>query len=113
MGMRTYDVVLSTELGPRYGVLQADQSHGQLTGTLRMFSECHAFSGTCSEAGECRLEGDMRTLLRDIHYTASGRMDEQSLDLTLKGLEERDQYRLTGLAVSNADCGVEAKACKE
>lgn len=101
---RTFDVVLMTEIGPRYGTMEVVIDDGQVAGSLKLFGESHAFSGKYAVDGQCRLEGIMKTLMRSIHYVATGYMDGERVALTLRGNEEWDTtYVLKSLAIRQPD----------
>lgn len=96
MWNRHYNVVMRTPVGAKYGTMAVTVEDDGICGMLDILKKANPFAGTIDAAGECRLHGELTTLMRTIPYDATGRVTEESLHLDLQGGEET--FELTGRA---------------
>lgn len=78
-----YDIVVETELGERRGSLALREGAEGCFGTLHLLRSDNEVRGEISADGQVRLIGKIHTLLQNIPFTASGRLDAQQIALTL------------------------------
>ncbi|MGM9647157.1 MAG: hypothetical protein ACI3YH_03380 [Eubacteriales bacterium] len=83
--MSIYDITLRTPLGKKKGELEAKIENGNLSGTLSLFGHSEPIEGTVDAAGNCFLKGKMITLMSSISFTASGTLNEKTLQLNVQG----------------------------
>ena len=91
-----YDIVVETELGERHGSLALREEAGGCCGTLHLLRADNEVRGEISTGGQVRLAGKLHTLLQNIPFTASGRLDPQRIALTLR--YGRRELMLRGVA---------------
>ena len=75
----TYEVTL----GKKRGLLVLNAIAGDCRGVLSLMSFSNPVRGSVDADGACTLMGRMRTLMRNLPFTAEGRIDLESLELTL------------------------------
>ena len=83
--MKIYDITLRTPLGKKKGELAAEVKNGNLYGTLSLLGHSEPIEGTVDAVGNCFLKGKMITLMSSITFTASGTLDETTLQLNVQG----------------------------
>lgn len=79
----TYEVTLDAPLGQKRGVLVLNAIAGDCRGVLSLMSFSNPVHGSVDADGACTLMGRMRTLMRNLPFTAEGQIDLESLELTL------------------------------
>ena len=79
----TYEVTLDAPLGKKRGILVLNAIAGDCRGVLSLMSYSNPVRGSVDAGGACMLMGRMRTLMRNLPITAEGRIDPESLELTL------------------------------
>ena len=79
----TYEVTLDAPLGKKRGLLVMNGIAGECRGELSLMSFSNPVCGTVDADGACTLMGRMRTLMRNLPFTAEGRIDLENLELTL------------------------------
>ena len=79
----TYEVTLDAPLGKKRGLLVMNGIAGECRGELSLMSFSNPVCGTVDADGACTLMGRMRTLMRNLPFTAEGRIDRNGLELTL------------------------------
>lgn len=95
MEERRYDVTLQTVLGERKGRIQMRMEGKMLTGILDILGHAEPFEGEIDQEGNCEFRGRLVTLVRNISYTATGKIKEDELDLSVK--EERNTFIMRGV----------------
>ena len=70
-------------MGKKRGVLVLNAIAGDCRSMLLLMNFSNPVSGTVHADGACTLMGRMRTLMRNLPFTAEGRIDLESLELTL------------------------------
>lgn len=96
MWNRSYDVIMQTPLGARYGTMTVVVEHSRIDGMLDILKKANPFHGKIDEKGGCQLKGELTTLMRTIAYDATGRITQETLLLKLKG--ERESFEMSGTA---------------
>lgn len=104
MWERHYDVVMGTPIGERYGTMAVTVEGEEIHGTLRILKKANPFFGTIQQGGQCRLHGELTTLMRTIPYDAMGRVTQEALELALRAAQE--SFSLRGKAAQE---GAEAR----
>lgn len=79
----TYEVTLDAPLGKKRGLLVLNAIARDCRGVLSLMSFSNPVRGSVDVDGACTLMGRMRTLVRNLPFTAEGRIDLESLELTL------------------------------
>lgn len=79
----TYEVTLDAPLGKKRGLLVLNAIAGDCRGVLSLMSFSNPVRGSVDADGACTLMGRMRTLMRNLPFTAEGRIDLNGLELTL------------------------------
>ena len=79
----TYEVTLDAPLGKKRGLLVLNAIAGDCRGMLSLMSFSNPVRGSVDADGACTLMGRMRTLMRNLPFTAEGRIDLENLELTL------------------------------
>ena len=97
MGKRKYQISMQTPLGVRYGTMSVTWAGRMLNGMLDILNHIEPFSGTIEENGDCRIHGRMITLVRNIEYTAVGKISPEFIQLTMRG--ERNTFELHGCRI--------------
>jgi hypothetical protein len=92
---RRYDVIMQTILGERKGSIQMCMEGKRVTGILDILGHAEPFEGEIDPEGNCELRGRMITLVRNISYTATGKIREEELDLSVE--EERNIFIMHGI----------------
>lgn len=96
MSAKTYLVYLQTPLGKREGKLTAKKNGDELNGWLEVLKHKEPFEGTVDENGNCRIFGELVTLMRRVPYIATGQISASAVHLKVKG--ERNVFELSGVA---------------
>ncbi len=91
-----YDIRMHTPLGDRHGKMMISVRNGELSGSLDLLGHCEPFCGTIDTDGNCTFSGTLITLMRTVHYTASGVITHVSLNLLLR--DERHTFQISGSA---------------
>ncbi|MCD8013192.1 MAG: hypothetical protein LUG99_08465 [Lachnospiraceae bacterium] len=97
MKEKDYEITLSTPIGKRRGMMKLNFDDGKIAGVLSLFENCETVSGFMDSKGDCSLWGSFRTLKNSFYYKATGKINDEGLDLVLYG--EKHSYRMTGTAV--------------
>ncbi len=92
----SYDVIMQTPIGVRYGTMTVVINHSKVDGMLDILKEANPFHGKINEKGDCQIQGELTTLMRTIPYDATGRITKETLVLKLKG--ERESFEISGTA---------------
>lgn len=95
MQEQSFQIVMRTPIGERYGILTAKWERGQITGFMEILEHRELFCGQVDEKGNCRLEGRIVSLARMIPYVAVGQISRESLRLSLRG--ERNVFEVDGI----------------
>lgn len=93
MIVNRYDIIMRTPLGERQGQLRLAVKGRQISGNLDILGHTNPICGRMEADGRCRLEGQVVTLLRTLPFTADGRVDSDSVDLTLRGGQHEFQIQ--------------------
>ncbi len=92
----SYDVIMQTSIGLRYGTMSVTVDNRNISGMLDILKRANPFRGKINEKGECQIRGELTTLMRTIPYSATGRITKEALALRLNG--ERENFEITGTA---------------
>lgn len=79
-----YKVELDTELGKRSGTMQFCVRGTRIEGFLSLLRHTEPFCGRINADGSCMLEGKIVTLLKEIAYSATGKIQRDALQLKLR-----------------------------
>lgn len=94
MWNRRYYVTMRTPIGARYGTVSVTVNNSTISGMLDILKKANPFHGNIDEKGDCRIKGELTTLMRTIPYNAAGRITKEALVLRVKG--ERESFEITG-----------------
>ncbi|MCH1984304.1 hypothetical protein MCG98_17185 [Ruminococcus sp. OA3] len=92
----SYDVIMQTSIGVRYGTMSVTVDNSKINGILDILKKANPFHGNINEKGACQIKGELTTLMRTIPYDAVGRITKETLVLRLNG--ERENFEITGTA---------------
>lgn len=95
MTRQSFRIVMKTPIGERCGTVTAEWEHGKLRGIMEILEHTNVFYGQIDETGNCRIEGEMVSLMRSIPYVAVGTIS--SLGLTLSLQEGRNTFEVVGV----------------
>lgn len=79
-----YEITVRAPLGDRTGMLCLRKTNGALTGWIELMRFHNEVRGVLLNNGECRLTGEVRTLLRPHPFEAEGTVGEESAELELR-----------------------------
>lgn len=96
MWNRSYDVMMQTPIGVRYGTMSVTVDDSIIDGVLDILKRSNPFHGKIDEKGDCQIKGELTTLMRIIPYDAAGRITKETLVLKLKG--QRESFDIFGTA---------------
>ena len=95
MPKQSYDIVMQTSIGKRYGTMTVEWEGEQICGLMEILGHSETFHGQIDETGNCRIEGRMIYLTRTIPYIAVGKIIPTMLQLSLRG--ERNIFEVAGV----------------
>ena len=98
MCKRIFQIVMKVPLGERPGNMRWQEDNGLLNGFLEIMGHENPFSGMLESEGRIRIEGTLVTLIRNIPFTAEGKLEEGHLSMTLT--EIRHKYSLEGVEIT-------------
>lgn len=101
MLQRRYSVQMHTLLGDKHGIITALIADRSLSGQLDILGHRNPFAGTIDSCGNCTITGIFITLLRTVHYTATGTLTPAAISLQIRG--ERNLFDLTGTACTESE----------
>lgn len=84
----SYEVIMQTPIGARYGTMSVTVDNSKINGMLDILKKANPFYGKINKKGDCQIQGELTTLMRTIPYTATGRITKEKLILSLKGAQE-------------------------
>lgn len=90
----TYNINMRTPIGDRKGQIYVCQDSGKLSGKLNILEHSEPFEGTIDDVGNCKITGEMITLMRRVSYEATGRITPDGLMLSLP--DEQNMLVITG-----------------
>ncbi len=96
MWRQSYNIVMRTPIGPRYGTMVVRRDQGQLDGFLNVLMGKNAFQGVMEEGNRCRLTGQLKTLMRTVLYSAVGRITWETVHLVME--TGKGTFEVTGTA---------------
>lgn len=96
-----YRITMATPIGARHGKLRLYREEEQLCGTLELLAHSEPFCGSIDAQGHCTLRGQLVTLMRTIAYTATGRITETAVELSLQS--DRHVFPITGRALPESE----------
>lgn len=99
MWNRSYDVIMRTPIGARHGTMSVTVDHSKINGMLHILKKANPFHGNINENGDCRIQGELTTLMRTIPYEAMGWITQEALALKLTG--ERESFELSSAAFAS------------
>ncbi len=94
--VRSYNIQMDTQIGPRYGRITVTNESNKLNGTIEILEHIEPFEGIIDNEGKCEISGRIVTLTRTILYTARGTITPNALSLLLYG--DKSIYKITGSA---------------
>lgn len=95
-GMKKYKITMKTPIGLRYGSMEVDVADDNVIGNINLLGQTKPFSGTIDIDGKCTIVGQLTTLIKNINFTAVGKITDKEIELSLKG--ERNIFKITGIA---------------
>lgn len=94
---RKYNITMNTSIGSRYGTINLIIADNCINGTLDLLDHSEPLCGSMDSNGNCKIHGQLVTLMRTIEYTAIGRISEKAIELSLHG--KRNIFKITGIAI--------------
>jgi len=94
--MTEYIIAMETPLGSKRGTMYINISPPVLSGQLRILRGTEPLYGVIDEHGFCTLRGKIKTLMREIDYTATGTIGRKIMELTVRG--GSNIFQITGTA---------------
>lgn len=79
-----YDIRMSVPLGIRIGIMTLEINGDDVSGTLSVLGHSRTFSGKCDDRNQLEINGSIQSLLKEIHYVATGSYTENELHLDLQ-----------------------------
>lgn len=95
MPKQSYDIVMQTSIGERYGTMIVEWEGEQISGLMEILGHTEVFHGKVDENGNCHIEGKLVSLKRTIPYIAVGKISSSMLQLSLRG--ERNIFEMAGM----------------
>lgn len=92
---KNYRICLSAPLGDRTGTMVFHEAGGKVDGWLNVMNEKNRFSGIISNEGQLIISGVLRTLISNMHYTATGTISGRNIVLNLK-MDSGEYYPVFG-----------------
>lgn len=83
----TYQIVMKTLMGKKYGRLTLYENESRLSGDIHILGHDNIIHGDILN-GRCQFIGELKTPMRNIAYWARGSVDEDKVDLVI----HTDQY---------------------
>lgn len=93
----SYEITMQTRIGPRYGTMSVQCNEGEINGFLDLLEQHNFFSGSVDEQGVCQISGQLKTLMRTIFYSATGKITNDFVSLRLQAKNE--EFKVTGTAI--------------
>ena len=95
MQNQCFRIIMHTSIGERHGTMTAEWESGSLEGVMHILGHEEPFCGYVDEEGNCRFEGRIISLMRTIPYAAVGKLNHNTLRLSLHGKD--DDFEITGV----------------
>ena len=96
---RVFQIVMKVPLGERPGRISWAEDGADVSGFFEIMGHKNPFSGQISAEKIIRIEGTLVTLIRNIPFTAEGRVENGHLKMSLT--EIRHTYSLEGVEITN------------
>lgn len=87
----TYQIVMKTMMGKKYGQLTLYENERCLSGNFNILGHNHEINNGVLVDGKCRFSGKLMTPVRNIDYMAEGSVDEHSVELVI----HTDRYKMS------------------
>ena len=100
MSEKLYEVYMYTPMGKKSGQILIQQEGNHLSGWLDILMDKEPIAGTIDEEGNCQIKGVFITLLNAVHFTATGRITDSHIDLTMED-EENRHFQMSGNRSNN------------
>lgn len=84
-----YQIIMRTPIGAKHGVMSAQIDGTNLSGNIELLKHREPFTGTINGRGDCTITGRLVTLMRTIPFSGNGRIDADSVFLSIDGGRER------------------------
>lgn len=78
-----YEIVLSTPIGDKKGILTVNIVHDRIEGNLIVMKNENYYCGRIKPDGSCEISGRIRTLIGVVDYHGEGYIAEQTVTLVL------------------------------
>ncbi len=98
MDCKRYDISMRTPIGKKHGFLIVNAENGVVTGELEIMDHSEPFHGVIDADGNCIISGNIVTLMRTVKYTASGTINDSSVEL--KVVAANHTFTVTGEATA-------------
>lgn len=95
MPKQSFRIVMKTSIGERCGTVTAKWEDEKLRGIMEILEHTNVFWGQIDKDGNCRMEGEMKSLVRNIPYVAVGTLSSSGLYLSLQ--EGRNIFEVVGV----------------
>lgn len=92
--MKKYKISMKTPIGVRYGTMEICIHKQKIKGNITLLGHKKPIYGIIDSTGTCTIVGQLTTLVRNINYTAVGKITDTEIELLLKG--ERNVFKITG-----------------
>lgn len=97
MNGKKYNISMQTPIGRKQGTITVTTSDVTIKGSLDVLGHSEPFEGVIDADGICSIKGKIVTLLRTVHYTATGRIDEKEVRLRVEAV--KNTFEVIGEAV--------------
>ena len=98
MCRRIFQIVMKVPLGERPGRISWQEEDGFISGFFEIMGHKNPFSGHLSAEKIIKIEGTLVTLIRNIPFTAEGKIENGHLKMALT--EIRHTYSLEGVEIT-------------
>lgn len=92
--MKKYKISMKTSIGVRYGTMEICIHNRKINGSIAMLGHKKPIYGSIDSTGVCTIVGQLTTLIRNIDYTAVGKITDTEIELLLK--DEKNIFKITG-----------------
>lgn len=101
--MKKYKISLKTPIGVRHGTMEVYIHKQKIKGSITLLGHKNPIYGIIDSTGSCTIVGQLTTLVRNINYTAVGKITDTVVELSLKG--ERNVFKITGTVEEKEEKG--------
>ena len=93
-----YQIVMRTPIGAKHGKMTARVEGISVSGSIELLKHREPYTGTINDGGDCAITGQLVTLMRTLPFSGRGRINADSVFLSIEGGRER--FEIEGIPVS-------------